>query len=92
MATDTTRTGDSRVVINANSYRALVLMSTWPMLALSYLAMNLPKKNKKGWSKNGHVIRILLNQIAKSPELPAAMQLYDIPPATNILLLIGAIL
>jgi hypothetical protein len=92
MATDTTRTGDSRVVVNANSYRALVLMSTWPMLALSHSAMNPPKKNKKGWSKNGHVIRILLNQIAKSPELPAAMQPYDVPPATNILPLIGAVL
>ena len=56
MATDTTRTGDSRVVVNANSYRALVLMSTWPMLALSCSAINPPKKNTKGWLKNPYVI------------------------------------
>ena len=91
MATDTTRTGDSRVVVNANSYRALVLMSTWPMLALSRSAMNPPKKNTKGWSRNPHVIHTILKQIAKSPELPAGMQ-YDVPLANNILQLIAAIL
>ena len=92
MATDTTRTGDSRVVINANSYRALVLMSTWPMLALSDSAMNPPKKSKKGWSKNPHVIRTLLKQIGRSPELPEDMQPYDVPPASSILPLIGVVL
>ena len=58
---DTTYIGDSRVIINANSYRALILMSTQPILALSYLAINLPKKNKKGQLKNGYIIYIILN-------------------------------
>jgi Na+-transporting NADH:ubiquinone oxidoreductase subunit NqrA len=48
MATDTTYMGDSCVIINANSYYALILMSTWPILALSYLAINPFKKSKKG--------------------------------------------
>ncbi|XTI86868.1 hypothetical protein V2W45_1236611, partial [Cenococcum geophilum] len=57
---DTTRIGDSRVVINANSYRALVLISTWPILVLSYLAINPPKKSKKGWLKNPYIIYTIL--------------------------------
>ena len=92
MATDTTRTGDSRVVVNANSYRGLVLMSTWPMLALSGSAMNPPTRAKKGWSKNPHVIHTILRQIAKCKDLPSAMKPYHVPAAESTLQVIGAVL
>ena len=81
MATNQTRSGDNRVIINANSYRALVLISTWPLLTLSQPAIN-PPRSKQNWSKRSRVLFNIEKSIAKHTALqliPANLKLPDSP-------------
>ena len=88
---DTTCTEDSCVVINANNYCSFVLMSTWPILALSLLVINPPTQAKKGWLKNAYVICMLFGQIVKVKSLFKAIKPYHFLLPSHTLPLIRAV-
>jgi SNF2 family DNA or RNA helicase len=63
---DRTGRDDSRLIINANSYRALVLLSMWPLFAFVPAAMNKRADTIK-WPTGGSLLRKLLLAVHAHP-------------------------